>query len=587
MDMRWDLSALYSGFDSSEFRNDIDVLDKEMKDHEEFLSFLDDKGDSGSKVKKYIEIRNEIGLLHSKLSNFSELSFSVNTNDQVAFSWMEKLESKLNSLEVLDARFAMWVSKIEDIEDLKKRDPVIAEHSFHIDELISKANHSLDDNCEKIVGKMKATGSSAWGSLHGILTSSLLVEMEKDGKVDMVPISSVRSMAYDGDQNKRKFAYEAELKAYRKIEKSIAASLNSIKGEVITIAELRGYKSPLDMTLLRSRMENSVLEAMLEAIKEYLPQFRKYYRKKASLLGHNGGLPFYDLFAPVGKSDIRFSYEEARKFIVDNFSSFSRELAQFADNAFEKRWIDAKPKEGKVGGAFCANLRSIKESRVLSNFSGSFNDVRTLAHELGHAYHGHCLNDVSFLNSKYPMPLAETASIFCETIINNAALSKADKNSAESILEADISSAGQVIVDIYSRYLFESEVFKRRESGSLSVDELKDIMIKAQKESYGEGLDENVLHPYMWLIKPHYYLADWNFYNFPYAFGLLFAKGLFAIYLERGKSFIEQYKSLLEATGRNSIINVAAEVDIDVCDKKFWIQSLEMISRDIEKFNSL
>jgi pepF/M3 family oligoendopeptidase len=586
MDTRWDLSALYSGFDSDEFEKDVSVLDEGIKEYEKFLSSLNDEGESVSKLKRYVEMRNDIGLLHSKLSDFSELSFSVNTNDQAAFSWMEKFEKKISDIEVLDARFAMWVSRIDDIEGLKNSDPVIKEHSFHLDEMISKARHSLDDACEKIVGKMKATGSSAWGSLHGVLTSSLLVEMENEGKLESIPVSSVRSMAYDSEQNKRKSAYEAELKAYRKIEKSIAASLNGIKGEVITVAELRGYDSPLDMTLLRSRMENSVLDAMLDAIKEYLPQFRKYYRKKASILGHKGGLPFYDLFAPVGKLDIRFSYEEARTFIVENFSSFSDELAQFADSAFEKRWIDAKPKEGKVGGAFCANLRSIKESRVLSNFSGSLNDVRTLAHELGHAYHGHCLNDVSFLNSKYPMPLAETASIFCETIINNAALSKADKDSAVSILETDISSAGQVIVDIYSRYLFESEVFKRRESGSLSVDELKDIMLKAQLDSYGDGLDENVLHPYMWLIKPHYYLADWNFYNFPYAFGLLFAKGLFAIYLERGDAFIDQYKRVLEATGRNSIINVAADVDIDVTDKKFWIQSLATIGRDIDKFNS-
>ncbi len=582
--MKWDLNNLYSGFDSEEFVRDSALLDKEIEGYENFLSTLINSENDGVKIRDYIELRDRLGLLHSKLSSFSELSFSVDTSDQTAFSQMEKFEKKIGDIEVLDARFAKWVSTLDNIEKIKKSDPLIERHSFHIDEIIEKASHSLDDDCEKIVSKMKTTGSSAWNSLHGVLTSSLLVDMETDGKKEAVPISFVRSMAYDSDPGKRKRAYEAELKAYRKIEKSTAACLNGIKGEVITVAQIRGYSSPLEMTLQRSRMTDGILSAMLEAIKEYLPQFRKYYRKKASMLGHSGGLPFYDLFAPVGNSNIRFTYEEARKFIVDNFSVFSVELAEFADQAFKNRWIDAQPREGKVGGAFCANLKSISESRILSNFTGSFNDVRTLAHELGHAYHGLCLNNVSYLNSKYPMPLAETASIFCETIINNAALSKADHNTSVSILEADISSAGQVIVDIYSRYLFESEVFSRRKSGSLSVDELKDIMINSQKESYGEGLDEDVLHPYMWLIKPHYYLADWNFYNFPYAFGLLFAKGLYTIYLERGDIFKEQYKAILEATGRNSIQKVAAEVDIDVSDSRFWLQSLEMISKDIEKF---
>ena len=138
---------------------------------------------------------------------------------------------------------------------------------------------------------------------------------------------------------------------------------------------------------------------------------------------------------------MKFTYDLAQDFIVEKFSSFSKDLGAFAKNAFEKGWIDAQPREGKVGGAFCANLRSISQSRILSNFSGSYNDVRTLAHELGHAYHGNCLNNVSFLNSSYPMPLAETASIFCETIVNHAAMSKANPAQQLAILEADISSA--------------------------------------------------------------------------------------------------------------------------------------------------
>jgi len=340
----------------------------------------------------------------------------------------------------------------------------------------------------------------------------------------------------------------------------------------------------LEMTLLRSRMDKRTLDAMMRSLKKYLPVFRKYFRKKALMLRHRNGLPFFDIFAPISNTDMQFSYSQAKDFIVEKFSSFSADLGLFAKNAFENGWIDAQPREGKVGGAFCANLRSINQSRILSNFSGSYNDVRTLAHELGHAFHGHCLNNESFLNSNYPMPLAETASIFCETIVNHAALKESTPDQQLSILEAEISSAGQVIVDIYSRYLFETEVFENRASSSLSVDQLKEIMLSAQKEAYAEGLDPEYLHPYMWLVKPHYYVADYNFYNFPYAFGLLFAKGLYAIYLERGSSFVEDYKRLLSETGRKSILDVGKSVGIDLNNTSFWNGSFKVIKEDIGRF---
>ena len=220
----------------------------------------------------------------------------------------------------------------------------------------------------------------------------------------------------------------------------------------------------------------------------------------------------------------------------------------------------------------------------MSNFDGSFSGLTTLAHELGHGYHGHCLKNESFLNSDYPMPLAETASIFCETLIINAAMKSSTENEAYTILENSIQSDAQVIVDIYSRFLFESELFKKRKDSSLSVEELKDIMLKAQKESYGDGLDPDQLHPYMWACKPHYYYADFNFYNFPYAFGLLFAKGLYAEYLKTGKPFIEKYDKLLKETGKNTITNVTTMMGIDIQSPDFWKSSLELTAKDIEKF---
>jgi len=391
-------------------------------------------------------------------------------------------------------------------------------------------------------------------------------------------------MAYEADSTIRRKAYEAEIKAYEKIHDGMAAAINGIKGEVITLCDIRGFSSPLDKTLFNSRMDRKILDSMLDAIKEYLPIFRKYLKRKGELLGHKNGLPFYDLFAPMGNADMTYTYEDGCKCVIDNFRTFSDDLADFAKNAMEKSWIDVLPKAGKVGGAFCSRLPHVGESRVLLNYGNAFSDVVTLSHELGHGYHGYCLNNESILNAHYPMPIAETASNFCETIVKKAAIKTATKDEAFSILETEISDCTQVIVDIYSRFLFESELFKIRKERSLSVKDLNEIMINAQKEAYGDGLDSNFLHPYMWACKTHYYYAENNFYNFPYAFGQLFAKGLYAEYLKRGDSFPEQYKTLLSATGKNSLSDIAKIMNIDISSKDFWITSLKMIEEDINLF---
>ena len=508
----------------------------------------------------------------------------MDTKNEIANKISEKIAYKIAELAKPSTIFSKWLNSIENLEALIEDSPLMKEHSYYIRDLAKNAKYLLSDTEEELIAKMKNSGSNAWSKLQNILTSTLLVHININGEDKSLPLSTIRSMAYDKDITVRKNAYVAELKSYEGIAESSAASLNGIKGEVITLCKARGYESPLHNALENSRMDNETLEAMVTAIMESLPSFEKYFRKKADLLGYSEGLPFYELFAPIGDVNMHFSYEEASEFIIKNFATFSNKLSIYADNAFSNNWIDAEPRPGKLGGAFCSNLHSIKESRILSNFTGSFNDVSTLAHELGHGYHGLCLTEESALNSDYPMPIAETASIFCETIISNAALKSASKEEAFVILEHNISSNAQVIVDILSRYLFETELFKRRENSSLPVNELNEIMLQAQKKAYGIGLDHNFLHPYMWLCKPHYYDASSNFYNFPYAFGLLFSKGLYAEYLKRGESFVSEYDSLLSATGKNNLVQVAKMMDVDIHSIDFWRSSLNLITIDIEKF---
>lgn len=588
MELNWSLKEIYQGFNSEEFKTDLQKLTNVIEDINIWAEdIIKDKDNLVKKLEDYISKFTVITELSNKLNIFINLSLSVNTKDKEALKYSDILEKKLTNLVESSAKLDKYISSIENIESIINESEWLKEHEFIINTVIEQSKYLLSDKEENIVANMKNTGSNAWIKLKDNLISTLKVEIEEDNEIKEVPLTVVLNMAYDKDAKVRKKAYESEIKAYKKVEEGVAAALNAIKGEVLTVCDFRGYKSVLEKTLIDSRMNEEALDAMFSAMKESLPVFRKYLRRKAELLGHKNGLPFYDLYAPVCEANMKFSYEEGTKFVEKNFRTFSDHLGDFASKAINNNWIDVMPVEGKVGGAFCENLHFIGESRILLNYGENFGDVVTLAHELGHGFHGECLNEETILNSDYPMPIAETASTFCETIIKKAAIKEATKEEALTILETEISDCTQVIVDIYSRFLFEKSFFEARKESALSVEEIKELMLKAQREAYGDGLDPEFLHPYMWTWKPHYYDAEYNYYNFPYAFGLLFAKGLYAEYLKKGQSFAKDYEKLLSITGKNKIADVVKVMGIDINDKEFWKNSLKTIEEDINEFIEL
>lgn len=588
MELKWSLKELYKSFDSEEFKSDLEKVDSLICNLNLWVEKItESKDNSIEKLEEYIDYYTDIENLVNRVGAFIHLTISADTTNTIALKYSDILDDKLTNIVEADTKLNKWISSLDNLDRIIESSDKLKEHKFILTSIVDKAKYLLSDKEENIIANMQNTGSNAWLKLKNNLISNHKVTIEDDGEVKELPLTVVLNMAYDKDKDVRKKAYLAEIESYKKIEDGVAAALNSIKGEVLTICKLRGYESPLEQTLINSRMDKESLDAMLSAMKEAMPTFRKYLRRKAEMLGYKNGLPFYEMYAPVIDKDMEFSYEEGAKFVEKNFRTFSNNLADFAKKAVKNNWIDVYPREGKVGGAFCSNLHFIGESRFLLNYGNTFSDVVTMAHELGHGFHGECLKNESALNSDYPMPIAETASTFCETIIKKAAIKEADKEEALSILESEISDSTQVIVDIYSRFLFESWFFKKRKESALSVDEIKDLMIKAQREAYGEGLDPEYLHPYMWTWKPHYYYVDSNFYNFPYAFGLLFAKGLYAEYLKRGDSFPKEYENLLSITGKNKIADVTKVMGIDIHNKDFWRSSLKTIEEDIENFIEL
>lgn len=578
LDTHWNLTALYDSFDDARLAEDMAWVRSECEALTKLASAP--YADAAEWLREMLGRLSEVVVRYDKAANYAFLTLAVEATHEKALACQDKVNALGMAMTLMENAFSRRLAAMDGLDAVIDGDETLRKFRFILKERAARARHMLPETLEGPILQMQLTGGRSWEALRNVLDGTALVCY----KGEMLPLPTVRGLAYDPDPEVRKSAYEAELAAYPAYENAMAAALNAIKGEAITLSKLKGYDSVLDEVLDISRMDRATLDAMMESIEAYLPAFRRYLKAKAKLLGHKNGLPFYDLFAPVGSAQASYTYDEAHRYLVEILGKFSPKMGAFIDHAFQNRWIDAMPAPGKGGGAFCAFVHSLGESRVLTNFDGSFSGVCTLAHELGHGYHGECLKDEDALNTNYPMPLAETASIFNETLVTQAALREADGDTAFTLLESELMEATQVIVDIYSRYLFETALFAGRADHSLSVAELKQAMLDAQRAAYGDGLDPQAMHPYMWQCKSHYYSADLHFYNFPYAFGLLFGRGVYARYERQGEAFLPQYDALLKGTGNHSVADAAALMGIDVRDKAFWRSALESIARDIDRF---
>ena len=584
--MNWDLSKLYSGFDDPKLIADAGAAFEQVASIRAMIAKL--PGDAPAEnLAAVVRAMQSAAGLQIKVSEFAHLTLAVDANCEPARAFYSRVIDLNAEWAQLNSALSRYLGGADDLEAQIESNSLLAEHAFMLRELKKDAAHVIDPAVEPAVLKMQMTGGTSWEQLRDQLDSNLMIPFEQDGREVQLPLSAIRGLANSPSADVRRRAYEAELAAYPRIEIPMAACLNGIKGEALTLCELRHYDSVLDTALDASRMDRATLDALLSAMRKSLPMFRRYFRLKARLLGYDGGLKFYDLCAPVGEAGQKYTLDEARDMLVEVMGRFSHRMAGLIDRAFRERWIDAYPREGKQGGAFCSGVHPLGLSYVMTNFEGSYSSVSTLAHELGHAYHSSCLNDASVLMCDYPMPLAETASIFNETLLMEKTLETAGDATKLTLLEQQIGDAAQVVVDILSRYLFETEVVERRKDHPLSPRELCAIMLEAQKQTYGDGLDPKFLHPYMWACKPHYYSTSIHFYNFPYAFGMLFGLGVYARYLEKGEAFLPEYDRLLAATGSGSVREVAASVGIDVADEAFWMQSIRTLEEKVDAFERL
>jgi pepF/M3 family oligoendopeptidase len=588
------LTTIYPSFDSPEYVAAVATLREQLQVAQaEILRIAtpDTMGvpiDDGviATYEAWIGQQSAATKLAEQVMSFVSLNISVNSRDTVAQGEHSKLLNMFATWSKIDTRFTAWLGSL-DVETLIEHSDVAKDHAFLLRRAKIDAQHLMDQAEEDLAAELTLSGGSAWGRLHDDLTSQIEVPFERQpGDVAHLPMSEIRNLAMDPDREVRRRAFEAELAAWKQWETPIAASLNGVKGEHATLARRRNWPEVLDQSLHQNHIDHKTLDAMFQAARKAYPDIRRYLKAKAKALGVER-LAWYDLSAPLSANEKEWPWEEGVNFVLEQFGSFSPRMRALAQRAIDERWIDAEPRAGKVGGAFCYGVHD-DVSRILSNYAPTYDGVSTLAHELGHAYHNLAQSGRPILQvTATPNTLAETASTFCETILRKAAVVNSTPDEALAILEGELQDVTQTVVDISSRFLFEQAVFAQRKERELAAGEFNELMLQAQRETYGDGLDPEELHPYMWAVKGHYYSANFAYYNYPYMFGLLFGLGLYAAYEKDPDSFRASYDELLASTGEADAATLAARFGIDTQSEAFWTSSLDIVRADIDTFVSL
>lgn len=482
------------------------------------------------------------------------------------------------------ARLADWVHSL-GVDELAAVSAEVDEHRGPLTRLDQRASHQMSEAEEGLYAELSTTGSGAWGRLMQDVTSQLTTEVVyPDGRTETMPMPAVRGLATSTDAGVRKAAYDAEMRAWPTVTTPVAAAMNAIKGEATTLNRRRNWNSPLEASLFANSVSPATFEAMQSAVTASLPDFQRWMRIKAGLHGHDGGLPWWDHVAPLPHVSASISWNDGIDWVRSAFTTYSRQLAGIVDRALDEQWIDAEPRDGKTGGAFCMSFTGDR-SLVLLNWAGSVDSAQTTAHELGHAYHNTTLAGRTPLQRRVPMALAETASIFCETLAVEAGLARLEGPERLALLDVDLAGTNQVVVDIHSRFLFETAVFERRAKGTLGISELNELMLECQTQAFGDGVDPEHRHPYMWVVKPHYYGS--HFYNWPYTYGLLFGLGLYAEFQADPERFRVGYDDLLSRAGMDTAEELGSAFGLDVTDEAFWTASLDVCRDRIDQYERL
>lgn len=494
------------------------------------------------------------------------------------------LASKLNTaLTHLDKALA----QLDDIvwRKLIEQDR-LSDLSFVLNERRRLATEKLSKKEEELINDLAVDGYHGWEEMYDAIVSQLTIPFKENGEINHLSIGQAENKFSSHDRQQRKSLFEEWEKTWSGQANLLGTTLNHLSGFRLAVYKKRGWNDVLKEALDYNRMSKKTLDVMWKVISDNKQPFVQFLDRKARLLGIQK-LSWYDLDAPVSDSARPYSYQEGAAFIIDHFKEFSSKLAAFAENAFENRWIEAEDRPGKRPGGFCTSLPLSGQSRIFMTYSNTYENVSTLAHELGHAFHTYAMKDVEPLNSQYAMNVAETASTFAETIVADAALNLAKGEKEKlALLESKIQNSIAFFMNIHARFIFETHFYEERKKGFVSTARLNQLMEDAQKEAYANSLEQ--YHPYFWGSKLHFYITDVPFYNFPYTFGYLFSLGIYAQAKKEGTDYEQKYIALLKDTGRMTVEDLAKKhLGADLTKEEFWQAGVDLCIKDVEEFQRM
>jgi oligoendopeptidase F len=582
--MNWDLTSYFPQFDGPEMRRFKEALRRDialLKDRAASLLPLNDENASGWED---VLTRNEA--LTRRMSHLSSYVSCLAASDGRNEDYLKE-EAALASM-----RAELAKVRVELLRGVKETpDEIfasfIAQHSLdgaqnYLKRLREEARRAMSTEKEILATDLGLDGIQAWGRLYDKISSRLEFDMlYPDGNRERLPMSQRRSLLEHPDRRVRKAAFDGGNAAWQSVEDAAAAALNAIAGTRLTLNRHRGVGHFLDLALFQAAISAKTLNALFEALFAHLEIPRRILRLKAKSMGTNR-VAWYNLGAPIDIPNRQpLSWDQAKELVKNAFTRAYPALGHFFQIEIDRNWIDWEPRAGKRPGAFSTSSMLSKESRVFMTYNETLGDVLTLAHESGHAFHGYMMREVRPYARIYPMTLAETASTFGELVLTHGLLEDPSISDAQKamMLDVEVGHGAIYLLDIPVRFEFEKSFYEERKSGELSVSRLKELMIETQRRILGDVLEPGGEDPYFWASKLHFYITGLTFYNFPYTFGFLLSRGLFAMLKKEGKDFLPKYEEFLRRAGSDTAENVVQQtVGSDIGKPEFWseaIQSLE------------
>ena len=585
--INWDLDSIFVGGSSSEtLRQELNELSTKINSfHQLVEAFTPNTTQQVTELKEILAVHEEIQKSFTECGSFIEALNSANIHDQQAKLLTGQLYSNLPAFQlattILNKKFASYQEA--DWQDLMTHFSQIA---FRLSEMRRDGQELLDEQSENIINTLALDGQSAWSQHYDTIVASIQIpfngEMLSAGQ-------AFNTMMSSQDKAVRQELFEKWEKAWSEKADIFADTLNHLDGFRLNNYKLHGVDDFLKQPLEYNRLDKETLDMMWGTIQKNKQPIIDFLTRKAQLFGKDK-MDWQDQDAPIVLGDFeerRYTFDQAADFIVENFKKFSPKMSEFAQMAFDKAWIEAEDRPGKRPGGYCTSLPKSQESRIFMTYGESVNEVSTLAHELGHAFHSHVMWDLPTLNQDYAMNVAETASTFAELIVADATLKEAKTDEEKiNLLDVKLQNAIAMFMNIHARFIFESNFYAARQKGLVATDEITRLMVEAQKEAYIDGLGS--YHPHFWAAKLHFFIDEVPFYNFPYTFGYLFSLGIYAKASQHADGFEDQYIALLRDTASMTTEELAKKhLDTDLHQATFWQAGIDMVLKDIATFMEL